>query len=158
MWWQKSQSTRFYRNPVCSEKNCQDTKFKQPVKPAMDMQSREPEMQSSFKMKHVTLCSDMNCQSTRCYKKKCPVRPVYGNDKNCQEAHSVQMQPKKPISNMWSVVKSSIPARKQSNHKKYEYIKCLCDGNNCQSANLMWNLNLKELIFFMWSVLKPDCK
>ena len=44
------------------------------------------------------------------------MRPMYGNDKNCLEAQSVQMWPKKPISNMQSVMKSSIPARKQSNH------------------------------------------
>ena len=90
---------------VCSDKNCQNTKFMQPVKSEMNMQSKEPK--SSLKKKHVPVCSDRNCQSTRCYRRKSPVRPMYGNDKNCQEAQSVQMRPKKPISNMQSGTKSS---------------------------------------------------
>ena len=56
-----------------------------PVEPEMDMWSKEPVMQSSFKKRHAPLCSDKNCQSTRCFKKKCPVRPVC-NDKNYQSA------------------------------------------------------------------------
>ena len=83
-------------------------------------------MQSSFKKKHVPLCKDKNCQSSRCYRKKSPVRPMYGNDKNCQEIPNVQIRLKKPISNIWSVTKSSIPLRKQGNHKM-----CLCNGKNC---------------------------
>ena len=139
--------------PVCSDKNCQDTQNINmwPVKPLMDIWSKEPAVQSSFKKKHVPLCSDKNCQSTRCYKKseytKC--------DKNCQYIQYIC--PKKPISNMQSVTKSSIPARKQPNHKicnsvckncqstkqhchdykKCEYTKCLCIDKNCQSANNM---------------------
>ena len=72
--------------------------------------------------------------------KKCPVRPMYGNDKNCQEAHSVWMWLKKPISNMWSVTKSSIPLRKQSNQKKCELAKCLCD-DKCYIKFFWYRLN-----------------
>ena len=80
----KYQSTKFYKNPVCSHKNCQDNKCVNmwPVEPEMDIQSKEPAMQSSFKKKHIASCCDRNCQSTICYKKKSPVRPMYGNDKN----------------------------------------------------------------------------
>ena len=68
---------------MCSDKNCQDTKFMQPEKPQMDMQSKGPAMQSSFKKKHVPLCSDKNCQSTRCYRK-----PEYTKcDKNCKKTN-----------------------------------------------------------------------
>ena len=145
----KCQATKCYKKV---NKNCQTTNM-QPVKPKMDMQSKEPTMQSSFKKKHVPLCKDKTCQSTRCYRKKSPVRPMYGNGKNCQEIKNVQIRPKKPISNMQSVTKSSIPIGKQVNHKKClsndkncqsarkyskecEYTMCLCDGKNCQSANL----------------------
>ena len=120
---------------VCSDKNCQETQSINmcPVKPPMDMQSREPAMkQSTWKFnqddkncqstksiksvcdgknckstqcvhmqtamkscnkqlpkpsvpyKYTGLCSDKNCQSTRCYKKKSPMRPMCGNDMNCQ--------------------------------------------------------------------------
>ena len=55
---QKCQST------VCFDKNCQVNM--QQVMPEMNIQSKEP--QSSFKKKHVPLCSDQSCQSTRCYK------------------------------------------------------------------------------------------
>ena len=122
---------------VCSDKNCQDTKFMQPVKPEMNRPSKEP--QSSFKKKHVPLCSDKNCQSTRCYRKKSPMRPMYGNDKDCQETQDVHMQPKKPISQMRSVTTSNIPTRKQFNHKKCELTKCLCDDKNCQSTRKQSN-------------------
>ena len=83
------QSIMLPKKSMCSDKNCHDTKFRWPVKTAMNMQSREPERKSSFKQKHVPLC-----QSTRYY-------------------------------------------RKQSNYKKCEYTKCLCNGKICQSANLM---------------------
>ena len=56
---------------MCSDKNCQENQNTNmwQVKPQVDMWSKEPAMQSSFKKKHVPLCSDKNCQSTRCYKK-----------------------------------------------------------------------------------------
>ena len=144
------QSSSKQKNPVkqasmCSHKKCQDKKCVNmlPVKPEMDIQSKES--QSSFKKKHAPLCSDKNCQSTRCYKKseysKC--------DKNCQSTHF--MWPKKPISNMQSVTKSSSmelskPARKQvihkncqsiKNYKKMYPVRPVCDDKNCQSANNM---------------------
>ena len=89
----------------------------------------------NLKKKQIPLCSDKNCQSTICYRKKSPVRPMYANDKNCQETQCVQMQPEKSRSNMQSVTKLSvmrlpIPARKQSNHKKCKFTKCLCDDKN----------------------------
>ena len=126
------QSSFKQNNPVkqesmCFDKNCQVNM--QPVKPEMDMQSKEP--QSSFKKKHVPLCSDKNCQSTRCYQKseytKC--------DKKCQ-----------------------FTQKHCYDYKKCRYTKCLCDDKNCQSANLMWNL--KELILYVvhtkgW--LQIDC-
>ena len=57
--------------------------------------------------------------------KNSTMRPMYGNDKNCQ---STYMQPKKPISNMQSMTKShskwlSKPARKQIFHKNCQSIK-----------------------------------
>ena len=121
----KCQASKCYKKVY---KNCQTTNM-QPVESHVDMQSKEPAMQASFKKKHVPLCKDKNYQSTRCYRKKSPVRRMYGYDKNCQEIPNVQMRPKKPISNIQSVTKSSIPIRKQVNHKK-----CLCHGKNCQSA------------------------
>ena len=81
----KCQSTRLYKKSMSSDKNCPDTKFKWPVKSAMDMRSRKPEMQSSFNKKHVPLCSDKNCHSTRCYTKKDQAKSVC-SDKYCQEA------------------------------------------------------------------------
>ena len=74
---------------VSSDTNCKDNRNGNmwPVKLQMDMQSKEPAMQSSFKKKYVPLCSDKNCQSTRCYKKKSPKRPMCGDNKNCQSAN-----------------------------------------------------------------------
>ena len=92
----KSSSTICYKNPVCSNKKCQDTRFTWPVKPVIYMQSKEAAMQSSFQKKHVLLCSDKNCQSTRCYRKKSPARPMYGNDRNCQETKFTPILPLKP--------------------------------------------------------------
>ena len=81
------------------------------------------------------------------------MRPMYGNDTNCQETQGVQIGPKKPISHMWSVTNSSIPAGKQFNHKKCNPedkncqsttcfkkkfpVRPVSDDKNCQSANLM---------------------
>ena len=52
------------------------------------------------------LCKDKNCQSTRCFKKatrcfniKIPMKPIYGDDKNCQSPRF--MQPEKPNNVMW---------------------------------------------------------
>ena len=89
-------------------------------------------MQSSFKKKHIPLCKDKNCQFTRCYRKRSPVRPMYGNDKNCQEILNVQMRPKKPLSHMQSVTKTSImwlpkPAMEISTYKLNQ------ESENCQS-------------------------
>ena len=68
---------------VSSDKNCQDNKsvIMQPVKPQLDMQLP--------KLAITGLCRDKSCQSPRCYnyKKKSPVRPMYGYDKNCQSAN-----------------------------------------------------------------------
>ena len=101
----------------------------------MDMQSKEPAMQSNFKKKHGPLCKDKNSQSTRCYRKKSSGGTMYGNDKNCQEISNVQnvnMWPKKPISHMQSVTKTIVmqlsnPAVKQSTYKWHQ------GGRNCQS-------------------------
>ena len=103
---------------VFSDKNCQDNKsvIMQPVKPQIDMQSKEPAMQSSFKKKHVPFCNDKNCQSTRCYKKKNQVKQgIRCSDKNLQEIPNVYMQPERPaaeLNDMQSVTKSTM---KQSN-------------------------------------------
>ena len=89
----QSQSTKFikslYGDHKCqstmfSDKNCQETKL-------IHMWSLKPE-KSSIKWlpkpavpdQYKKLCSDKNCQSTRCYRKKHPVRPMCGDDKNCQ--------------------------------------------------------------------------
>ena len=74
---------------MCSDKHCQENQNINmwSVKSQMDMQSKEPAMQSSFKKKHVPLCRDKNCQSTRCYKKYEDTK----YDKNFQS-----MWPKKP--------------------------------------------------------------
>ena len=82
------QSTKLNKKSMCSYRNCQDNKsvIILPVNLQMDMQPKEPALQSSFKKKHVLLCNDKICQSTRCFKKKCPVRPVC-DDKNCQSAN-----------------------------------------------------------------------
>ena len=68
---------------VCSDKNCQEMQNINmwPVKPSMDMLLPKPAVPYQYKR----LCSDKNCQSTRCFKKKCPVRPMC-EDKNCQSA------------------------------------------------------------------------
>ena len=109
-------------NSVCSDKNCQDTKFVQPVKQEMNMQSKEP--QSSFKKKHVPLCNDKNCQSTRCYRNRSPMRPMYCNDKNCQENKFVQMWPLKPEMKKSSYMQLPKPARKQVIHKNCQSTRC----------------------------------
>ena len=104
-------------------------------------------MQSNFKKKHVPLCSDKNCQSTICYKKSEYIKC----DKNCQSTQ--YMWQKKPISNIWSVTKSSImwlpnPAMEQSNPEDNNYhstscfkkkcpVRPVCDDKNCQSAKHM---------------------
>ena len=74
-------------------KNCQETKL-------IHMWLLKPE-KSSIKWllkpavldQYKRLCCDKNCQTTRCYRKKCPVRPMCGDDKNCQS-------PKKLIWNL----------------------------------------------------------
>ena len=76
---------------------------------------------------------------------------------------------------MWSVTKCSVmqlpkPAVEQSKHEKcnsddknYQSTRCfsfkkkcpmrpMCDDKNCQSANIMRDLNLKELIFISYAV------
>ena len=84
------QSTRCYKKPEYTkcDKNCEDNKsvIMWPVKSVMDMQSKEPAMQSSFKKKHVPSCNDKNYQSTRCYRKKNPLKQVKSvcNNENCQ--------------------------------------------------------------------------
>ena len=65
---------------MCFDRNCQVNM--RPVKPEIDMQLPKPAIPYKYKR----LCSDKNCQSTRCFKKKCPVRPVC-DDKNCQSAN-----------------------------------------------------------------------
>ena len=52
----KCQSAKFYKNPVWSDKNFQDTKFMQPV-------PRPAKLQSEYK-KRKSVCDDKNCQST----------------------------------------------------------------------------------------------
>ena len=122
--------------PLEDDKNCQVDMW--PVKLEMDMQLPKPAI--------TRLCSDKNRQSSRYFKNKSPVRPMYGHDKNCQS-----MWPKKPRNHMLSVTKPSVmeqstykfnqdnkncqSARKYS--RKCEYTKSLCDGKNCQSANIM---------------------
>ena len=59
-----------------------------PKKPIIHMQSvtKTHDMQLP-KPAFTRLCSDKNFRSTRCFKKKSPVRPMYGYDKNCQSAN-----------------------------------------------------------------------
>ena len=89
---------------MCANKKCQATKcYKKvnktcqtsdmwPVKLQMDMWSKEPAMQSSFKKKHVPLCKDKNCLSPKFIKYMC-------SDKTCQE--NIIMQPEMPERDMW---------------------------------------------------------
>ena len=86
------QSTKYYGS-VCADKKCQATKcYKKvdrncqtsdvwPEIPEMDIQIPKPAIRR--------LCNDKNCQCTRCYnyKKKSPLRPMYGYDKSCQSAN-----------------------------------------------------------------------
>ena len=69
--------------PQEDDKNCQGNQNINmwPVKPEMDMWLPKPAI--------TRLCSDKNCQSTRCFKKRCPVRPMYVYDKNCQSANNM---------------------------------------------------------------------
>ena len=120
------QPTRYY-GLMCADKKCQATKcYKkvdkqcqasnmQPVKPHIDMQSREPAVQSSFKKKHVPLSKDNNCKSTKISKKS------MCSDKNCQE--NINLWPVKPEMNM----QLSKPA------VLYQYRR-LCNDKNCQST------------------------
>ena len=64
---------------VCSDKNFHENQSinMQPVKPATNVQS-------VTNTRNKRLYSNKNCQSDRCFKKKCPKRPMCGNDKNCQ--------------------------------------------------------------------------
>ena len=77
------------QSTVCFEKNCQETQIvqMQPKKPISNMQFPKP----AVTYKYTRLCCDRNCQSARYYKKKSPVRPMCGKEKNCQS---------QPISNM----------------------------------------------------------
>ena len=85
----KSQSTKFCRNPVCSDKKCQDIHM-QPVKPAKESIFMWSVTKSSNR-KSVKPASDKNCQAVRYHKKNNPVfddkicqSNVY-SDKNCQD-------------------------------------------------------------------------
>ena len=113
---------------VCSD-NCQENQNINmwPVKPAMNMQLPKP----AIPYKYTRLCSDKDCQFTRCYKKKDQVKSVCSGN-NCLEIQNINMQPKKPISHMRSVTKTSFmylskPAIEQSTHKLNQ------DSKSCQS-------------------------
>ena len=71
---------------VYSDKNCQGTKHIHmwPLKP--ENSSIRWLLKPAVPYQYKRLCSDKNCQSTRCFKKKCPVRPVC-DDKSCQSAN-----------------------------------------------------------------------
>ena len=101
-----------------------------PVKSPMYLQSREPAMQSSFKKKHVTLCSNKNCQSTRCYKKKGPVKQgSVCSDKNWQETKFIHMWPLKPeMKEKSSYMQLLKPAMKRATYMFNQ------DDKSCQSA------------------------
>ena len=79
---------------VCSDKNCQEALnvYMQPMKSTKKISNYmwlpKPAIQCSYQ---ISLCSDKNCQPTRCYKKKCPMRPVC-DDKNCKSAKCAHMQ------------------------------------------------------------------
>ena len=86
------------KKTVCEGKNCPSTQSSViwPVKPTMkneDLQLREPATKSSS-----SLCSDKNCHSTRCFKKitRSLMRPMCGDDKNCQTTQSYNMCPLQP--------------------------------------------------------------
>ena len=58
--------TRRYKLHTEPDKNCQADKSNMwPIKPVMDMQSKEPAMQSDFKKKHVPLYKDKKCQNIK---------------------------------------------------------------------------------------------
>ena len=82
---------------VCSEKNGQETKFIHmwPLKPEMKKSSNMQLPKPAVQYNYTGLCNDKNCQSTRCYKKKSPMRPMCGDDKNCQENQTIHMWPVK---------------------------------------------------------------
>ena len=83
---------------VCEGKNCPSTQSSDmwPLKPAMkyeDLWLREPATKSSS-----SSCSDKSCHSTRCFKKiiRSPMRPMCGDDKNCQTTQSSNRWPVQP--------------------------------------------------------------
>ena len=122
IWLQKRDQVNFNHItiPKKEDKNCQPKMFSDkdcqekqnantwPVQPEVEKSSNQWLSKPAVPYKYKSLCNDKNCQSTRCYKKKSSVRPVHGYNKNCQEVQSVYMWPKKPISNMWSMTKTSV--------------------------------------------------
>ena len=132
----KCQATKYYKKV---DKNCQTTNL-QPVKTQMDMWSKEPAMQSSFKKKHVPLCSDKNCQSNLNTLSVTWTVNLCGRRSQeviCGQWPSPSIPVRKQViyKKCNSDDKNCPSARKYS--KKCEYTKCLCDDKNCQSANIM---------------------
>ena len=122
------------KNPVkqrsiCYDKNCQDTKFMQPVKPKMDIQSipRRAKLQSKcnkrdqVKLNEVSMNDNNNCQSPKFIKYVC-------SDKTCQVDQCVNMWPMKLEMDMW-LPKPAIP---------YKYTR-LCNDKNCQAIRCYRN-------------------
>ena len=88
---------------VCENKKCPSTQCsnRKPILKNRDVWSREPATETKS-----GLCNDKNCQSTRCFRKatRClntqvPVKPMYGDDKNCQSPQF--MWPEKSNNVMW---------------------------------------------------------
>ena len=72
---------------MCSDKNCQEITnvHMWPEKLAKESSKMWSLTRSSDK-KSIRPASDKNCQAAKCFKKKCPLRPVY-NDSSCQSAN-----------------------------------------------------------------------
>ena len=86
------------KSKVCSDKKCQETKFMQPVKPKINMQSilRPAKLQSSYKRKdqvkfnQASMKDDLKSQSSMCSDKNCH----YSNQQlqDCVVTRNVNLQ------------------------------------------------------------------
>ena len=95
-----------------------------PKKPQLDVQSKEPVQQSSFKKKHVPLYKGKNCKVTICENIDSKSQVSRNSDKNCKEIK----RPRKPRGDMWSVTKET------DMQLPKPAIRRLCSNKHCQST------------------------
>ena len=103
----KSQSTKLYRNLMCSDKKCEESKYQYVASEA----SNGCVVSDQYKLQETVFWHELSIH------------------KMLQEKESKE-------TNLWWWQEISIYVAKEAK----------------------WNLNLKELILFMQSVTKPDCK